>query len=106
MSTRRLTLLTGILRCRSHGVRRDGSAVLDLAFGRVWTLRRFWEFGLNPWDTAAGVLLVQEAGGRISDLEGHPYGLGGRSLLASNGLLHQEMTQLAAEIAKRGTPPL
>ena len=75
---------------RSHGVRRDG----------------FWEFGLNPWDTAAGVLIVQEAGGKITDLEGHPYVLGGKSILASNGLIHDEMEHLAAEIAKRGTPPL
>jgi myo-inositol-1(or 4)-monophosphatase len=49
---------------------------------------------------------VEEAGGKITDLEGHPYVLGGKSILASNGLIHDEMEQLAAEIAKRGTPPL
>jgi myo-inositol-1(or 4)-monophosphatase len=91
---------------RSHGVRRDGSAALDLASVACGRFDAFWEFGLNPWDTAAGVLLVQEAGGRISDLEGKPYRLGDRSILATNGLIHQEMTQVAEEIAKRGTPPL
>ncbi len=91
---------------RSHGVRRDGSAALDLAYVACGRFEGFWEFGLNPWDTAAGVLLVEEAGGKISDLEGRPYALGGKSILASNGLVHEEMTQIAAEIAKRGTPPL
>jgi myo-inositol-1(or 4)-monophosphatase len=91
---------------RSHGVRRDGSAALDLASVACGRFDGFWEFGLNPWDTAAGVLIVEEAGGKITDLEGHPYVLGGKSILASNGLIHDEMEHLAAEIAKRGTPPL
>jgi myo-inositol-1(or 4)-monophosphatase len=91
---------------RSHGVRRDGSAALDLAYVATGRFDGFWEFGLKPWDTAAGVLLVEEAGGAISDLEGRPYELGGRSILASNGLIHEEMKLVAAEIAKRGTPPL
>ncbi len=91
---------------RSHGVRRDGSAALDLAYVACGRFDGFWEFGLNPWDTAAGVLLVQEAGGKISDLEGQPYELGGKSILASNGLIHEEMLHLALEIAQRGTPAL
>src|SRR5215472_13245122 len=91
---------------RSHGVRRDGSAALDLASVACGRFDGFWEFGLNAWDTAAGILLVREAGGKITDLEGHPYVLGGKSILASNGLIHDEMEHLAAEIAKRGTPPL
>jgi myo-inositol-1(or 4)-monophosphatase len=86
---------------RSHGVRRDGSAALDLAYVAAGRFDGFWEFGLNPWDTAAGVLLVEEAGGKISDLEGRPYSLGGRSILASNALIHDEMQHLAAEIAQR-----
>jgi myo-inositol-1(or 4)-monophosphatase len=52
------------------------------------------------------VLIVQEAGGKITDLEGRSYVLGGKSILASNGLIHDEMEQLAADIAKRDTPPL
>jgi myo-inositol-1(or 4)-monophosphatase len=91
---------------RSHGVRRDGSAALDLAYVACGRFDGFWEFGLNPWDTAAGVLLVEEAGGKITDLEGRAYVPGGKSILSSNGLIHEEMHQLAAEIAKRGTPPL
>jgi len=85
---------------RSHGVRRDGSAALDLAYVAAGRFDAFWEFGLNPWDTAAGVLLVEEAGGTVSDLEGQPYRLGGKTILASNGLIHGEMKQVAAEIAK------
>ena len=86
---------------RSHGVRRDGSAALDLAYVAMGRFDSFWEFGLNPWDTAAGVVLVEEAGGRITDLQGQPYILGGPSILASNGLVHAEMLKVAAEIAER-----
>ena len=91
---------------KSHGVRRDGSAALDLAYVAAGRFDGFWEFGLMPWDSAAGVVLVEEAGGTISDLEGRPYTLGGKSILASNGLIHAEMKQVAAEIAKRSMPPL
>ena len=86
---------------RSHGVRRDGSAALDLAYVAMGRFDSFWEFGLNPWDTAAGVVLVEEAGGKITDLQGQPYTLGGPSILASNGLVHDEMVRVAAEIAER-----
>jgi len=86
---------------RSHGVRRDGSAALDLAYVAMGRFESFWEFGLNPWDTAAGVVLVEEAGGKITDLQGQPYLLGGPSILASNGLVHAEMLKVAAEIAER-----
>jgi len=91
---------------KSHGVRRDGSAALDLAYVAAGRFDGFWEFGLNPWDCAAGVVLVEEAGGTISDLQGQPYTLGGKSILASNGLIHDEMKQVAAEIANRPMPPL
>jgi myo-inositol-1(or 4)-monophosphatase len=86
---------------RSHGVRRDGSAALDLAYIAAGRFDGFWEFGLKPWDTAAGVLLVEEAGGKVSDLEGAPYRLGGPSILASNSLIHAEMERIAADIARR-----
>jgi myo-inositol-1(or 4)-monophosphatase len=91
---------------RSHGVRRDGSAALDLAYVAAGRFDGFWEFGLKPWDTAAGLVIVEEAGGSVSDLEGRPYELGGGSILATNGLVHEEMKQVAAEIEKRGTPAL
>jgi myo-inositol-1(or 4)-monophosphatase len=83
---------------RSHGVRRDGSAALDLACVAMGRFDSFWEFGLNPWDTAAGVVLVEEAGGRLSDMHGQPYVLGGPSILASNGLIHEEMLRVVAEV--------
>src|SRR5712675_2822546 len=60
---------------RSHGVRRDGSAALDLACVAAGRFDGFWEFGLQKWDTAAGLLLVQEAGGTVSDFDGQPYRL-------------------------------
>lgn len=86
---------------RSHGVRRDGSAALDLASVAAGRFEGFWEFGLKKWDTAAGVLLVEEAGGSVSDFEGKPYGLGGPVLLASNGKVHDEMRRITQEIAAR-----
>jgi myo-inositol-1(or 4)-monophosphatase len=83
---------------RSHGVRRDGSAALDLAYVAMGRFDSFWEYGLNPWDTAAGVVLVEEAGGKISDMQGQPYVLGGPSILASNGFIHEEMLRVVAEV--------
>ncbi|MGD0630687.1 MAG: inositol monophosphatase family protein [Terracidiphilus sp.] len=79
---------------RSHGVRRAGSAALDLAFVACGRLEAFWEFNLNPWDTAAGILLVEEAGGRLSDFAGEPFQLNSREVLASNGLIHDELIAL------------
>jgi myo-inositol-1(or 4)-monophosphatase len=86
---------------RSHGVRRDGSAALDLACVAAGRFDGFWEFNLQKWDTAAGVLLVQEAGGSVSDFQGKPYELGGPVVLATNGLIHEEMRQIALEVSKR-----
>jgi myo-inositol-1(or 4)-monophosphatase len=86
---------------RSHGVRRDGSAALDLASVAAGRFDGFWEFGLKSWDTGAGVLLVQEAGGAISDFEGQPYELGGPVVLATNGLIHEEMRTTALAISQR-----
>ena len=84
---------------RSHGVRRDGSAALDLAYVACGRFDGFWEFGLKKWDTAAGVLLIQEAGGQVSDFAGLAYELGGAVILASNGFIHEEMRAVANEIA-------
>jgi myo-inositol-1(or 4)-monophosphatase len=86
---------------RSHGVRRDGSAALDLACVAAGRFDGFWEFGLQAWDTAAGVLLVQEAGGAVSDFHGHPYSLGGPVILATNALIHEEMRATALAISQR-----
>ena len=62
---------------RSHGVRRDGSAAMDLAAVACGRFEGFWEFGLHSWDTAAGVLLVREAGGTVTQFDGQPYQAGG-----------------------------
>jgi len=72
----------------SRGVRRAGSAALDLAFVAAGRLDGFWEMGLNPWDVAAGICLIREAGGRVSDFHGGDGAVSGRHIAASNGLLH------------------
>lgn len=82
----------------SHGVRRAGSAALDLAYVASGRLDGFWEFGLSPWDMAAGILLVEEAGGRCSDMNGGPRQLRGKHILADNGLIHEEMLQNFGDI--------
>ncbi|MBL8232978.1 MAG: inositol monophosphatase [Bryobacterales bacterium] len=82
----------------THGVRRGGSAAIDLAYVACGRLEGFWEFGLNPWDMAAGVLLISEAGGKVSDMKGQPALLRGPHLLADNGLVHGEILTVFAEI--------
>ncbi len=76
---------------RSHGVRRAGSAALDLAYVAAGRLEAFWEFNLNPWDTAAGILLVEEAGGRVTDFSGGHVRLASDEVLSSNGRIHDEL---------------
>ena len=82
----------------SHGVRRAGAAAIDLAYVACGRLDGFWEFSLNPWDMAAGVLLVREAGGTVTDMHGAPFHLRGKHVLADNTLLHPEIVALFAEI--------
>jgi myo-inositol-1(or 4)-monophosphatase len=92
---------------RSHGVRRAGSAALDLANVACGRYDGFWEFNLNPWDTAAGALLVQEAGGTVTRFDGSPYRLDSREVLASNGLIHENLLKNFGEIfAGRGLEEL
>jgi len=79
---------------RSHGVRRAGSAALDLAYVAAGRLEAFWEFNLNPWDTAAGILLVEEAGGHVTDFSGNHFQLNSNEILASNGLVQNELVVL------------
>jgi myo-inositol-1(or 4)-monophosphatase len=86
---------------RSHGVRRDGSAALDLASVACGRFDGFWEFGLHAWDTAAGVLLVQEAGGMVTNFAGQPYRIGDYETLASNGRIHAELRQVGVEIQQQ-----
>jgi myo-inositol-1(or 4)-monophosphatase len=92
---------------RSHGVRRAGSAALDLAYVAAGRMDAFWEFNLNPWDTAAGILLVEEAGGRVSDFSGGTFKLDSREVLASNGLIHKELLGLFSDMfAGRDLSPI
>ena len=88
---------------RSHGVRRAGSAGLDLAYVACGRLDGFWEFHLNPWDTSAGYLLVEEAGGTVTHFNGGKFTLDSREVLATNGLIAKEMQHLFVEMfAGRG----
>jgi myo-inositol-1(or 4)-monophosphatase len=75
-------------------VRRLGSAALDIAYVAAGRMDGFWEQGLNAWDIAAGVLLVQEAGGRVTGLDGGPFELRTGRILATNGLIHDEMRRV------------
>jgi myo-inositol-1(or 4)-monophosphatase len=92
---------------RTHGVRRAGSAALDLCNVACGRFDGFWEFNLNPWDTAAGVLIVEEAGGKVSRFDGSSFELDSRETLASNGLVHEALLHEFQQIfAGRGLTPL
>lgn len=92
---------------RSHGVRRAGAAALDLAYVACGRTEAFWELRLNPWDTAAGALLVTEAGGTMSALEGGPFRLNSREVLATNGRIQKELMRLFSDMfAGRGLSPI
>jgi myo-inositol-1(or 4)-monophosphatase len=78
----------------AQAVRRDGSAALDLAYVACGRFDGFWEEGLRPWDVAAGVLLVEEAGGSVSYYDGSPFNIYAPPILASNGIVHQDMMRV------------
>ena len=80
----------------SQGVRRDGSAALDLAYVAAGRFDGFWEEGLRPWDVAAGKLLIEEAGGRITHYDGAPFSIYKPPVVASNGLVHEAMMRVLA----------
>lgn len=82
---------------RAQGVRRSGAASLDLCYVACGRLDGFWEWKLSPWDTAAGVLIVREAGGVVTDFQGGPFDLFGQQTQASNGRLHESMTRVLVE---------
>jgi myo-inositol-1(or 4)-monophosphatase len=92
---------------RTHGVRRAGSAALDLCNVASGRFDGFWEFNLNPWDTAAGVLILEEAGGKVSRFDGTPFEIDSRETLGSNGLVHEALVREFQEIfAGRGMETL
>jgi myo-inositol-1(or 4)-monophosphatase len=80
----------------AQGVRRDGAAALDLAYVAAGRFDGFWEEGLKPWDVAAGMLLIEEAGGRVSDYHNQPLDIFNPPILASNGLIHEQMMRVLA----------
>lgn len=80
----------------SQGVRRDGSAALDLAAVACGRFEGFWEEGLHPWDVAAGIVIIEEAGGRVSRYDGSPIDIHKPPILVSNGLVHEAMMQVLA----------
>jgi myo-inositol-1(or 4)-monophosphatase len=81
---------------RAQAVRRPGSATLDLCYVAAGRFDGFWELRLNAWDVAAGALAVMEAGGRVTDLKGQPLRLSAPRIVASNGLIHDEMLRVLA----------
>ncbi|MCK4715301.1 MAG: inositol monophosphatase, partial [Candidatus Marinimicrobia bacterium] len=79
---------------KSQGVRRVGSAALDLCYTACGRFDGFWEFDLNPWDVAAGALIVSEAGGKLADFSGEDFSIYGKQVLATNGLIGSEMLEI------------
>ena len=78
-----------------------GSAAIDLAYLAAGRFDGFWEIGLNPWDVAAGSLIVQEAGGKVADFWGSNNFINNNYLLASNNLIHKEMEKIIREVIPR-----
>jgi myo-inositol-1(or 4)-monophosphatase len=81
-----------VLMSTAAGIRRPGSAALDLAYVAAGRLDGFWEFGLSPWDTAAGTLLIQEAGGRVGTPAGDEYALG-KNIVAGNPKVYEGLLE-------------
>jgi len=82
----------------SQAVRRGGSAALDMCYTALGRVDGFWEMDLLPWDTAAGLVIVEEAGGRVTDFSGRKFSIYGRQLLVSNGRIHEEMTAVLEKV--------
>ncbi len=80
----------------AQAVRRPGSAAIDLSWTAAGRIDGFWELFLKPWDMAAGLLIISEAGGKATSFDGSPFDLYGREILVSNGLIHDEMIDILA----------
>ncbi|MCH8014838.1 MAG: inositol monophosphatase [Candidatus Dadabacteria bacterium] len=81
---------------RARAVRRDGSAALDVCYVACGRFDGFWELGLNPWDTAAAVLILKEAGGQVTTFSGDEYSIYIKEILASNSIIHGQMMEILA----------
>jgi myo-inositol-1(or 4)-monophosphatase len=79
---------------QARAVRRLGSAAIDLAYVAAGRFDGFWEVRLNPWDVSAGALLIEEAGGRVSNLAGGPFDSRLGEVVASNGRIHEQMVEI------------
>lgn len=75
-------------------IRRLGSAAIDLAYVACGRFDAFWEVSLNPWDVAAGLIIVQEAGGKVTNYQGDDFTLNEKSLIASNNIIHNELIKV------------
>lgn len=93
-----INYFTGML-LKAQAIRRAGSAALDLAYTAAGRFDGFWELGLHPWDTAAGWLLVREAGGTVTDINGNSYCFDSPGILASNGRIHKNMISVLNNIS-------
>jgi myo-inositol-1(or 4)-monophosphatase len=95
------------LTLRSHGIRRAGAAAMDLCYTAAGRVDGYWEFNLNPWDTAAGVLMVTEAGGTVTSFDGLPFKLDSKEILATNGKIGKEVQGFFDDMfAGRGIEPV
>jgi len=81
----------------AQAVRRDGAAAIDLAYVACGRFDGFWEEGLKPWDVAAGVLMIEEAGGKVTNYDGSPFSIYHPPILASNGLVHEAMMRVLGD---------
>ena len=91
---------------RAQGVRRDGSAALNLCYLACGRFDGFWEARLSPWDMAAGVLIVREAGGMVTDFPGGAFRLDGHQILAANPALHGKMRGVIEAVPGSAAPPV
>jgi myo-inositol-1(or 4)-monophosphatase len=90
----------------SQAVRRGGSAALDMCYAAHGRVDGFWEMDLHPWDTAAGLVILEEAGGRVTDFSGGEFSVYGKQLVASNGKVHDEIAASASTNMRTVTPIL
>jgi myo-inositol-1(or 4)-monophosphatase len=106
LNDRMETLMPRFSRCllASQGVRRTGSAATDLCYVACGRFEGFWEENLKPWDTAAGALIVEESGGRVSDFSEHPFRMEMKEILATNGLIHGELSVILRGAQSFGIP--
>jgi len=86
---------------RGRAVRRLGSAAIDLCYVAAGRMDGFWERDLKPWDIAGGALIVAEAGGRVTNMDGSPFASRGRDVLATNGVLHDAMLEVIDDFRRR-----